>query len=356
MSSPAKRISAEVVPQKPRLGFVGLGWIGRNRLESVAEAGIAEISAVHDVQTDAAAEALKVSPDAVLFSSFEELLNHNLDGVVIATPNRFHAEQSIAALEHGIAVLCQKPLGRNSFETRRIIEVARNANCLLGVDLSYSAIPAMQVVSGLVESGALGKVFAVDAKFHNGYGPDKPWFRDYSLSGGGCVLDLGSHLLDLALRPLRFPHISRVQSSLFAGGNLLKRGSREVEDYGVATIETADGTVINLSCCWNLNVGREADIEIAFYGTEGGARLRNVDGSFYNFVAERFRGTQTELLSSAQDSKWQWGGFATIDWIQRLASEEPFDPAAEDFVTLAEVIDSVYGISSAKAQRRQGQM
>jgi predicted dehydrogenase len=342
MSSAAKQISAGIVPHKPRLGFVGLGWIGRNRLASIVEAGVAEISAVHDAQTDAAAEALKLSPDAVLFSSFEELLNDGLDGVVIATPNRFHAEQSIAALEHGIAVFCQKPLGRNAFETRRIVEVARNANCLLGVDLSYSAIPAMQVVSGLVESGALGKLFAVDAKFHNGYGPDKPWFRDYSLSGGGCMLDLGSHLLDLALRPLRFPHILRVQSSLFAGGDLMKSGSHEIEDYGVATIETVDDTVINLSCCWNLHAGREANIEVAFYGTEGGARLRNVDGSFYDFVAERFGGTQTELLSSAQDSKWQWGGFATIDWIQRLASDEPFDPAADQFVAVAETIDSIY--------------
>ena len=281
------------------------------------EAGVAEVAAVHDVQADAAAEGLKLSPDAVVFSAFEELLNHDVAGVVIATPNCFHAEQSIAALENGIAVFCQKPLGRNAFETRRIVEAARNADCLLGVDLSYSAIPAMQKVSALVASGELGKIFAVDAKFHNGYGPDKAWFRDYSLSGGGCVLDLGSHLLDLALRPLGFPRIARVQSSLFAKGELPKKG--EVEDYGVATIETVNGTVINLSCCWNLHVGREADIEIAFYGTEGGAKLRNVDGSFYDFVGERFRGTQTELLSDPQDSKWQWGGLAAIEWVKRLA-------------------------------------
>jgi predicted dehydrogenase len=189
-------------PHKPRLGFVGLGWIGRNRLASVVEAGVAEIAAIHDAQAGAAAEAQKLSPEAVLFSSFDELLRHNLDGVVIATPNRFHAEQAIAALEQGIPVFCQKPLGRNAFETRRIVDTARKADCLLGVDLSYGAIPAMQAVSRLVEGGALGKIFAVDARFHNGYGPDKPWCYDYSLSGGGCVLDLGPHLVDLALRPL----------------------------------------------------------------------------------------------------------------------------------------------------------
>jgi predicted dehydrogenase len=337
MSIAARHISSKSVP---RLGFVGLGWIGRNRLQSIVDAGVAEVAAVHDVQADAVCEGLKLSPEAVVFSAFEELLNHDIDGVVIATPNCFHAEQSIAAFEQGIAVFCQKPLGRNAFETRRIVEAAQNADCLLGVDLSYSAIPAMQKVSTLVESGALGKIFAVDAKFHNGYGPDKAWFRDFSLSGGGCVLDLGSHMLDLALRPLGFPRIARVQSSLFAKGEALKKD--DVEDYGVATIETVDGTVINLSCCWNLHVGREAEIEIGFYGTNGGAKLRNVDGSFYDFVGERFRGTHTELLSDPEDSQWQWGGLAAIEWVKRLADEEGFDPAAENYVSLTEVIDSIY--------------
>jgi predicted dehydrogenase len=338
MSSPTTHV--EVAPRKPRLGFVGLGWIGRNRLQSVAEAEVAEIAAIHDVQASVVNEAQKLSRDAVQFASFEELLDQELDAIVIATPNALHAEQSIAALERGISVFCQKPLGRNARETRKIVDVARRNDRLLGVDLSYRAIPAMRSVSDLVESGELGKVFAVDAKFHNGYGPDKAWFRDFSLAGGGCVLDLGSHLLDLALRPLGFPRVARVHSTLFANGRL--KGVEEIEDYGVAMIETEDGVVINLSCCWNLNIGRDADIEIAFYGTRGGAKLRNVDGSFYDFVGEKFTGTKTETLSSPDDAAWQWGGLATIEWIKTLSVDGRFDPDAERVVTLAEVIDGVY--------------
>ena len=211
----------------------------------------------------------------------------------------------------------------------------------------------METVNNLVESGALGKVFAVDAKFYNGYGPDKQWFYDYGLSGGGCVLDLGSHLIDLALRPLGYPRISRVESSLFVGGELLKNGVQEIEDYAVATIETTDHTVINLSCCWNLNVGREADIQIAFYGTQGGAALRNVNGSFYDFAAEVFDRTQTRKVTTAEDSKWQWGGLATLDWVKRVAAGEGFDPAAERFIAVAEIIDAIYGISNAKTPGRK---
>jgi predicted dehydrogenase len=340
MSRAARQIS---VASAPRLGFVGLGWIGRNRLQSVVDAGVAEIAAIHDVQASAVDEAQQLLGDAIQIGSFEELLDQELDGVVIATPNSFHAEQSIAALERGIAVFCQKPLGRNASETRRIIDAARRADRLLGVDLSYGAIPAMRSVSDLVERGELGNVFAVDAKFHNGYGPDKAWFRDFSLSGGGCVLDLGSHLLDLALRPLGFPRVTRVQSNLFANGESWARGVEGVEDYGVATIETEDGVVINLSCCWNLSIGRDADIEIAFYGTGGGAKLRNVNGSFYDFVGERFIGTRTEMLSSPEDSAWQWGALATMEWIKKLSVDGRFDPEAERFVLLAELIDGVYG-------------
>src|ERR1043165_8580706 len=86
--SSLKRASTESAPHKLRLGFVGLGWIGRNRLESIVEADVAEVAAVHDVAIAAGAEAQKLSPEAVLFSSFDELLKNDLDGVVIATPNR----------------------------------------------------------------------------------------------------------------------------------------------------------------------------------------------------------------------------------------------------------------------------
>jgi len=331
---------------KPRLGFVGLGWIGRNRMEAVVRADMAEVSALYDAAPAAADEALSFASKAVVFSSFEELLNEDVDGLVIATPNRFHAEQSIAALERGIAVFCQKPLGRTAADTRSIVAAARNANRLLGVDLSYQHIPAMRMVRWLVESGALGKIFAVDATFHNAYGPDKPWFYDFSLSGGGCVLDLGVHLLDLALAPLGFPPVKRVQGTLVSGGQLLPKlatkQNPQVEDYGVATIETTEGTVISLHCSWNLHAGRDANIAITFYGNGGGASLHNVNGSFYDFVAERFHRTETETLNAPADSQWQWGGLATLEWVKKLSTSDGFDPAVERVVTVAEIIDQIY--------------
>lgn len=328
---------------KPRLGFVGLGWIGRNRLESVVQADVADICALHDMSAAAVSEAQKLAPEAAVFSSFEEFLQHDLDGVVIATPNRFHAEQAITSLDRGFAVFCQKPLGRTASEISSIVEASRRSSRLLGVDLSYRNIPATQIVSSLVETGAIGKVFAVDAQFHNAYGPDKPWFYDYSLAGGGCVLDLGVHLIDLALAPLGFPRVTRVDSTLYSHGESLRKGSQQVEDYAVATIEAVDDTLINLSCSWNLHAGRGAKIELTFYGTGGGASLRNVDGSFYDFIAERFHGTETQTLNTAGDSNRHWGGLATTEWVKQLSVDAAFNPNIERLITVGKVIDQIYG-------------
>ena len=99
---------------KPRLGFLGVGWIGRNRLEAIARSGVAEVAVIADPSRETAAHTLEVVPDAQVLGSLEEILESDVDGIVIATPSALHAEQSLAALEAGMAVFCQKPLGRNA--------------------------------------------------------------------------------------------------------------------------------------------------------------------------------------------------------------------------------------------------
>jgi predicted dehydrogenase len=325
---------------RPRIGFLGVGWIGRNRMEAMVQTGAIEVAAIADPSPEMTAEALKLAPDAVLAADLEGLLDAGLDGVVIASPSALHAEQSIRALERGAAVFCQKPLGRTAAEARAVVNAARAADRLLCVDLSYRFTQGMRQIGELVRSGALGRVYAVDLVFHNAYGPDKPWFYDPALSGGGCVMDLGVHLVDLALWTLDFPAAASVAAKLFAGGEPLRDRGTQVEDYAVATVELETGTAVQLACSWRLQAGQDAIISAAFYGTEGGAALRNVGGSFYDFEAERFRGTSRETLASPPD---QWGGRAAADWARRLGAGERFDPEAERLVEVSQVLDRIYG-------------
>ena len=96
-------------------------------MQAIVAGGAVEAVAVADPDPECAAQAANLAPGAAVLPSLEALLDHGLDGLVIATPSALHAEQAIAALNRGIAVFCQKPLGRNDGEARRVIEAVRLA-------------------------------------------------------------------------------------------------------------------------------------------------------------------------------------------------------------------------------------
>ncbi|MFC7396150.1 Gfo/Idh/MocA family protein [Chelatococcus sp. GCM10030263] len=325
---------------RPRLGFLGVGWIGRHRMQAMLETGAVEAAAIAEPHADMAAEATRLAPEAEVVGSLEDLLRADLDGVVIATPSALHAAQSIAALEKGIAVFCQKPLGRTAAEVEAVVAAARRADRLLGVDFSYRHTEAFRRIRESVRAGELGQIFGIDLVFHNAYGPDKPWFYDPALSGGGCLMDLGVHLVDLALWLLDFPEVTEASGHLFAGGEPLAANAGQVEDYAVATLTLGTGTVVRLATSWRLHAGRDAVITADVMGTKAGASFRNVDGSFYDFTAELNRGTARERLVSPPDA---WGGRAAADWALRLVRDGRFDPEAERIVTVARVLDRLYG-------------
>lgn len=329
-----------LINTKPRLAFAGVGWIGRNRLQAAAEANLADIVCITDPSAECISEAKKLVTACKTTASFDEAITGtDVDAVVIATPSALHMQQSIAAFENGKAVFCQKPLGRNAEEVIAVVEAARRANKLLGADFSYRYTAAFKKIHPIIQSGELGKIFAVDLKFHNAYGPDKPWFYDKKLSGGGCVLDLGIHLIDLMLYSLDFPEVKKLKSNLYTKGNAVKGGT-VVEDYASVLMELDNDVNASLACSWNLPAGCEAVIEASFYGTKGGVSLKNVNGSFYDFVAQRFQGTKTEILAEPPD---KWGGRALVHWIKQLSVNPDFNSEAEDFIKSAEVLDRIYG-------------
>jgi predicted dehydrogenase len=332
--------AADIGP-RPRLGFLGVGWIGRHRLQSIARSGLAEIAGLADFDLAAATAAAKEF-GATPARSLKSLLQMNLDGLVIATPTALHSEHAVTALESGLAVFCQKPLGRTAAETRRAIEAASRANRLLAVDMSYRFVRGIEKIKEQVKGGVMGDVYAMDLVFHNAYGPDKPWYYDPLLSGGGCVIDLGIHLVDMALWILDFANVEHISSRLFARGKPLKRGDRVLEDYAVARLDFSGGATANLSCSWRLPAGRDAVIRVALYGTEGGLAMHNVAGSFYDFRTEQLIGTSRKTLDEPPDD---WGGRGALAWLNRLRDGSSYDAAVEGTEKVAEIIDIIYGRS-----------
>jgi predicted dehydrogenase len=210
---------------------------------------------------------------------------------------------------------------------RAVVAAARRANVPLGVDLSYRHAAAFQAARGAV--GAIGEVFAAELCFHNAYGPDKPWFFDPDLAGGGCLIDLGIHLVDLAVWIIGLDP-DEVRGRLVGS---------PVETWASAELDH-----VHLACSWNLHAGCDAQIEARFFGTDGGVAVTNVDGSFYDFRCTRFTGRDSELLVVPPDD---WPGRAAIDWARRVARGERFDAdAGDELVRVAEIIDRIYVCAS----------
>ncbi len=310
------------------------------RMRSVVEAfGVGAVHAVCDTSSERLDALAAELPDVRAHETVESLLEEaaDLDAVVIATPNALHASQTVAALERELAVFCQKPLGISAAETERMVDAARRADRRLGVDYSYRHTDAARALKELVRRGELGRVFSVDAVFHNAYGPDKAWCRDPDLAGGGAFMDLGVHLLDLALWLLDFPEVREVQGTLFRAGERLD--GRGIDDFAKASVRLG-GAAGTIAASWNAHAGADCEVRVSLFGTDAGAEMRNIDGSFYDFTAARHDGRERTELTREGDA---WLGRGIVEWCGSLASSARFDPEIEHSIAVAQAVDAVYG-------------
>lgn len=147
-------INAVAGTKRPRLAFLGVGWIGRHRMEAVLSGGQCEACAVCDPSAAMVDATRSIAPGAMSTDTLEQLLDTGPDGVLIATPSALHAKQAVQTLDSGVAVFCQKPLGINAAEVASVVAAARRNDRLLGVDFSYRHIKRF---------GALGTKFDLQA-------------------------------------------------------------------------------------------------------------------------------------------------------------------------------------------------
>lgn len=322
-----------------KLGFVGLGWIGCSRMKSLKESGMVGTAILTDISEEQTNKITLTDGNCLVCRSVREMIDMKPDGIVIATPNAFHTEQVCEVLEAGIPVFCQKPLGRNFHETHDAISKAEQKNCLLGIDMSYRYLEAVRCIHEVLQRGEIGEIYAVEAIFHNAYGPDKEWFYKPELSGGGCLLDLGVHLIDLVLWLLGFGEVREISGKLFCGGEKYKKNKHIVEDYATVNMEFLTGCNVNISCSWNIHAGANAIIKLDFHGKKGGLSLYNMNGSFYDFRAEKYKGTFMEVLCSPPDD---WGGRAIKNWALKLLTDNKFDKSICQIEKTALIIDTVY--------------
>lgn len=312
----------------------------------LADSGLAEVGAICDLDPARLYDACaRLRHQPVICDAFEELLELPLDGVVIATPNWLHESQAAAALDRGLPVFSQKPLALTAAGTRCLLDLSRRHALPLGVDWSYRHLAGMSALRQRIADGEIGSITAAELSFHNAYGPDAAWYYELASGGGGCLLDLGCHLLDLCHWLLGARGPADVRARCFRNGVLLSLPPGEPEDFVMADVDYDSGQHVHLSCSWRAAVGRGAVIGCRIFGTDGGAAIHNVGGSFYDFEITLHHGDQSEVLGHPPDD---WPGRALLEWTRALDRGNEAEDM-EHLVTTAELIDTIYGRGGARA-------
>jgi predicted dehydrogenase len=258
------------------LGFAGLGVAGKTMLDQLSKVPGLRLAAVQDANLNLAEQIAEQFASPWHGEQFEDLLAApSVDAVVICTPNAFHVRQAQAALRAGKQVLVQKPLATTAGDARATLALADERGRLLFVDYSYRFLDTAETLRETLPQ--IGPVRTVSAVFHNVHGPraGRDWFFDPKLSGGGALIDLGVHMLDMLLWLLK-PQTITVQDS-----KLEHRSGLQVEHNASMDLRF-DRVPVLLRVSWDAPLPL-TEIALELQGDRGRLRWNNVDGSFAHF-------------------------------------------------------------------------
>lgn len=255
-----------------RIGVIGCGSIGSYHIEKLVAAG-AKLVAVCDIDPDALQSAAKKFAVPNAMPDYRDLLAlDELDAVTVALPNDLHAPVSIAALRAGKHVFCEKPMAMNVGECKQMIAAAAKARRVLQIGLVCRFHAEPQLVCQLRDEGKLGNIYHAQAisTRRRGVPGRGGWFTTKARSGGGPLIDIGVHILDLTTWMMGQPRPVAVSAQTFRKfiqrddyactgmwGKPVAGGPTDVEDYATAMIRFANGATCHLECSWAANIGED---------------------------------------------------------------------------------------------------
>ncbi len=195
-----------------RLGVIGAGGIGAVHAEAASKAGV-RIVGVCDADAERGRSLAGKYDKALATTSIDELLAlPKLDAVVVAVPNCFHKEYAIAALKAGKDVLLEKPMALSAAECDEIIDVMKQTDRIVQLGFVCRCAPTTQMVRRFIDAGRFGRIYYARAQWYRRRGIPGlgRWFTTKSQSGGGVLIDLGVHMIDLMMDLAGRPSVQRV--------------------------------------------------------------------------------------------------------------------------------------------------
>ncbi|MDJ1434627.1 Gfo/Idh/MocA family oxidoreductase [Halostagnicola sp. A-GB9-2] len=265
------------------IGIVGVGTHGMNHARVLRDLGHEVIAADADPTTRATFESeFETDP----YENPSELFESDVDAVIISTPTKFHEPVATSAFEAGLDVLVEKPLAHTVTSAERIAAAAKRTNQICMVGFHHRFRNACTVLEEYIEEGYLGDVTHIDAKFirRRGVPGRGTWYTSDEIAGGGALMDVGSHALDLLFSFYDWPTIENVLATAnaeFGGqesyaylhmwGEDSEARMYDVEDSVNAFLEFDDGRTADIEIAWAANTQSVHSYDVR--GTEAGASL-----------------------------------------------------------------------------------
>lgn len=342
--------------RKLRVGVVGLGWAGERHLEGYQALPDIEISALAGLEEDKLQELGLAYQIPHLYRDYQDLVaREDLDIVSVCTPNHLHAPIAIAALQQGKHVLCEKPLARDSKEAEAMVKAAVSGNRVLQVAFNHRQRGDVQVLRHFVEENKLGRIYHVKATWmrRSGIPGMGSWFTSRHMAGGGPLIDLGVHILDLALFLLDEPEIKSVSAATYAELGPQGRGfsrsrkmttgsAYEVEDLATAFLRLGDGATVNLEASWAVYGGANDDFGVTLYGTDGGAEIHVQDYGWQDTLRIYTDAAGVPAVLSPDVGKGE-GHFAVVrNFVNAVRADEVDHSAALAGLRRVRVIEACY--------------
>lgn len=335
-----------------RIGVIGLG-MGRNHVAGFQSHPRARVVAVADMNERLLHELADRYGVEKRYTSAEEMLEtERLDAVSIATPNKFHAPLTLAALAAGCHVLCEKPMAMNASEARQMLNAAQQAGKRLMINFSYRFTEQSMVLKQQVDAGVLGEIYFGRTVWHRrrglpGFGG---WFGQKALSGGGPLIDLGVHRLDLALWLMGYPQPVWVMGSAYQyiGAELAQKQGKtfDVEDLAAGMIRFENGATLILEASWAANIKESEFMETRLYGTRAGLVQRNLDEG-YRFEAEIFLEKDGAHFDMKLHPPYPPVTSSYYHFVDCLLTGKPHIATGEEGLKVMQILDALYQSAAA---------
>ncbi|MCP3738600.1 Gfo/Idh/MocA family protein [Rossellomorea sp. BNER] len=273
--------------RKLKIGVIGAGSISELHFQSYLQNNDVEIYAVCDLNEQRAQDKMKKYNAETYYTNYHDLLNDpQVDAVSICTWNNSHAEISIAALDAGKHVLVEKPLCKTVDEALRVEEAVKNNGKVFQIGFVRRYASNTKVLKSFINSGDLGEIYYAKASNLRRLGNPGGWFADNERSGGGPLIDLGVHIIDLCWYLMGKPKVKSVTGNTYS-----KLGNRsniknltfyqaadydpdinKVEDLSNALIRFENGASLVVDVSYTLHIKKD-ETSIQLFGEKGGAEI-----------------------------------------------------------------------------------